>query len=39
MVALNNIRSNFEQMDEIQFQRWASLLEEKTGMHLPKGAQ
>ncbi len=36
MVALNNIRSNFEQMDEIQFQRWASLLEERTGMQLPK---
>ncbi len=36
MVALNNTLSNFEQMDEIQFQRWTNLLEDRTGMHLPK---
>ena len=36
MAALNGSLSCFEQMDEIQFKHWTSLLEKRTGMHLPK---
>lgn len=36
MVALNNTLASFEQMDEAQFERWTNLLEQRTGMHLPK---
>ena len=35
MAALNGSWSGFEQMDDVQFYSWASLLEERTGMHLP----
>lgn len=36
MSSLNSTLSCFEQMDEAQFQDWTILLEERTGMHLPK---
>lgn len=36
MAALNGSVSCFEQMDEVQFKHWTSLLEKRTGMHLPK---
>ncbi len=35
MAALNSSWSCFERMDEVQFYSWTSLLEERTGMHLP----
>jgi len=36
MVALNGSLSGFEKMDDVLFDSWTSLLEERTGMHLPK---
>ena len=36
MTVLNGSLSCFEQMDDVQFTHWTSLLEERTGMHLPK---
>ncbi len=36
MAVLNGPLSCFEQMDDVQFTHWTSLLEERTGMHLPK---
>ncbi len=36
MVALNSTVARFEQMDDIQFERWTDLLEQRTGMHLPR---
>ena len=36
MVALNSTVSRFEQMDDLQFERWTDLLEQRTGMQLPK---
>lgn len=36
MAVLNGSLSCFEQMDDVQFTHWTSLLEERTGMHLPK---
>jgi type IV pilus assembly protein PilK len=35
MVSLNSTLSCFEQMDDVQFNDWTALLEERTGMHLP----
>jgi len=35
MAVLNGSLSCFEQMDEVQFKHWTSLLERRTGMHLP----
>lgn len=36
MAALNGSLSCFEKMDDVLFDTWTSLLEERTGMHLPK---
>jgi len=36
MSSLNSTLSCFEQMDEAQFENWTVLLEERTGMHLPR---
>ncbi len=36
MAVLNGTLSYFKQMDDIQFNNWTSLLEKRTGMHLPK---
>lgn len=36
MSSLNSTLSCFEQMDEAQFENWTDLLEERTGMHLPR---
>lgn len=36
MTVLNGSLSCFKQMDDIQFTHWISLLEKRTGMHLPK---
>ena len=36
MAALIGSLSCFEKMDDVQFDTWTSLLEERTGMHLPK---
>jgi chemotaxis protein methyltransferase CheR/type IV pilus assembly protein PilK len=36
MAALNGTLSCFEKMDDVLFNSWTSLLEERTGMHLPK---
>lgn len=35
MAAINSSLSCFEQMDEVQFNSWIALLEERTGMQLP----
>lgn len=35
MVSVNTTLSCFEQMDDVQFNDWTNLLEERTGMHLP----
>ena len=35
MVSVNSTLSCFEQMDDVQFGDWTTLLEERTGMHLP----
>jgi len=35
MAVLNGSLSCFEQMDDVQFDHWTSLLEDRTGMHLP----
>jgi chemotaxis protein methyltransferase CheR/type IV pilus assembly protein PilK len=36
MAGLNGSPSGFEQMNDVQFYHWTALLEERTGMHLPK---
>ncbi len=36
MAVINGSLSCFEQMDDVQFDHWTALLEERTGMHLPK---
>ena len=36
MSVLNSSLSCFEQMDDVQFNHWTTLLEKRTGMHLPK---
>ncbi|MCW8930489.1 MAG: protein-glutamate O-methyltransferase CheR [Gammaproteobacteria bacterium] len=36
MAVLSGSLSCFEQMDDVQFNHWTSLLEKRTGMHLPK---
>ncbi|WP_198263657.1 CheR family methyltransferase [sulfur-oxidizing endosymbiont of Gigantopelta aegis] len=36
MAVLNGSLSCFEQMDDVQFSHWTSLLEQRTGMHLPR---
>lgn len=36
MAVLNGSLSCFEQMDDVQFDHWTALLEERTGMHLPQ---
>ena len=35
MGSVNTSISGFEQMDDVQFNHWTALLEERTGMHLP----